>query len=147
MTPVVVPLDMLKANRRLNVRIPIELSGVRPRRWVAGDGTAIALRFATAGMLSATSEIPRSPMQKLDQNGYGQTPYPRRLAWQSAKRTHLQRFWAFPPRSRFGCFPKTVSSTRRQYAATTFGSSDVNPLVTRISGPNSESVAVRLTIM
>jgi hypothetical protein len=45
------------------------------------------------------------------------------------------------------CFPKTVSSTRRQYASMTFAFSTDSPLVTRISGPNPESVAVRLTIM
>jgi hypothetical protein len=50
---------------------------------------------------------------------------------------------SFPP----VCFPKTVSSTRRQYASMTFAFSADSPLVTRISGPNPESVAVRLTIM
>ncbi len=44
-------------------------------------------------------------------------------------------------------FPKTVSSTRRQYASMTFASSADIPPVTCISGPNPESVAVRLTIM
>ena len=44
-------------------------------------------------------------------------------------------------------FPKTVSSTRRQYASMTFAFSADSPLVTCISGPNPESVAVRLTIM
>jgi hypothetical protein len=61
--------------------------------------------------------------------------------------TDLQRSCTLPRRSRFGSFSKTVSSTRRQYASTTFGFSDDSPLVTCISGPNSESVAVRLTIM
>src|ERR1700730_1767847 len=75
------------------------------------------------------------------------TRYLRQPAWQSAKQTHLQRLYACPPRSRLGSFPKTVSSTSRQYAATTFVSSDDSPLVTCISGPNSESVAVRLTII
>jgi len=45
------------------------------------------------------------------------------------------------------CFPKTVSSTRPQYASMTFVFSADSPLVTCISGPNAESVAVRLTIM
>jgi hypothetical protein len=44
-------------------------------------------------------------------------------------------------------FPKTVSSTRAQYASMTFAFSADSPLVTCISGPNPESVAVRLTIM
>jgi len=45
------------------------------------------------------------------------------------------------------CFPKTVSSTRPQYASMTFVFSADSPLVTCISGPSPESVAVRLTIM
>jgi len=56
-----------------------------------------------------------------------------------------QRLRAFP--TRFDSFPKTISSTRRQYASAIFGSADESPLVTCISGPNSESVAVRLTII
>jgi YD repeat-containing protein len=64
----------------------------------------------------------------------------------SGKRTRLQRVLALA-RSVFGSCPKTVSSTRRQYASTTFASSDDSPLVTCISGPNSESAAVRLTII
>lgn len=43
--------------------------------------------------------------------------------------------------------PKTVSSTRCQYASMIFGLSADNPLVAFISGPNPESVALRLTIM
>src|SRR6476620_3973646 len=58
---------------------------------------------------------------------------------------HVQRFRTSPPRSDFphACVPKTISSTRRQYASTTFVSLADSPLVTRISGPNPESVAVR----
>jgi|SRR5580704_9490263 hypothetical protein len=48
---------------------------------------------------------------------------------------------------RLHSFPKTISSTRRQYASITFGFSEDTLLVTCISGPNSESVAVRLTII
>ena len=43
--------------------------------------------------------------------------------------------------------PKTVASTRRQYASVTLVSCADNPLVIFISGPNPESVAVRLTII
>jgi hypothetical protein len=59
----------------------------------------------------------------------------------------FQRLYGCPSRSRFDAFPNTISFTSRQYASTTFGSSDDNPLVSRISGPNSDRVAVRLTIM
>src|SRR5258708_37833788 len=59
--------------------------------------------------------------------------------------TGFQRLCAFP--TRFDSLPKTILSTRRQYASTTFGFSEDSPLVTCISGPNSESVAVRLTII
>ena len=57
------------------------------------------------------------------------------------------RLRTFPSPSPFGSSPKTISSTRRQNAAITFGSSEDSPLVICISGPNSESVALRLTIM
>jgi len=49
--------------------------------------------------------------------------------------------------ARFCCLPNTISSTRLQKDSATFGSSEDSPLVTRISGPNAESVAVRLTII
>jgi hypothetical protein len=64
-------------------------------------------------------------------------------------RRATKRFQRVRARARpvFGSCPKTVSSTRRQYASTTLVSSDDSPLVTCISGPNSESVAVRLTII
>jgi hypothetical protein len=60
-----------------------------------------------------------------------------------------QRLLASSTRAAFAraCLPKTVSSTRRQYASMTFAFSADSPLVTCISGPNPESVAVRLTIM
>jgi hypothetical protein len=46
-----------------------------------------------------------------------------------------------------GWAPKTVLSTRLQYASITFGSPQDSPLVICISGPNPDSVAVRLTII
>src|SRR3954451_1500666 len=49
--------------------------------------------------------------------------------------------------SSWASLPKTVSSTRRQYASTTLGLFADNALVTCISGPNPASVVVRLTIM
>ena len=60
-----------------------------------------------------------------------------------------QRLLASLTRAGFprACFPKTVSSTRLQYASMIFAFSADSPLVTCISGPNPESVAVRLTIM
>jgi hypothetical protein len=63
--------------------------------------------------------------------------------------TYAQHFRAFLPREAVShaCTPKTVSSTRRQYASITFVFSADSPLVTCISGPNPESVAVRLTII
>src|SRR5580704_3784347 len=45
--------------------------------------------------------------------------------------------------TRLDFFSKTISSMRRQYASATFGSSEDSPLVTCISGPNSQSVVVR----
>ena len=42
---------------------------------------------------------------------------------------------------------RSVSSTRRQYASITFGFPEDSPLVICISGPNPDSVAVRLTII
>jgi len=43
--------------------------------------------------------------------------------------------------------PKTVRSTKLQYASATSGRSADIRRVTRISGPNSDRAAVRLTIM
>jgi hypothetical protein len=62
---------------------------------------------------------------------------------------YAQRLRAFLPREGFphACTPKTVSSTRRQYASMTFVLSADSPRVICISGPNLESVAVRLTII
>src|SRR5260370_30198396 len=62
---------------------------------------------------------------------------------------YAQRLRAFLPREGFphACTPNTVSSTRRQYASATFVFSADSPLVICISGPNPESVAVRLTII
>ena len=62
---------------------------------------------------------------------------------------YAQRLRAFLPREGFphACIPKTVSSTRRQYASMTLVFSADSPLVICISGPNPESVAVRLTII
>ena len=62
---------------------------------------------------------------------------------------YAQPLRAFLPREGFphASTPKTVSSTRRQYASVTFEFSADSPLVICISGPNPESVAVRLTII
>ena len=65
------------------------------------------------------------------------------------REVNAQRLLASLTRAGFprACFPKTVSSTRPQYASMTFVFSADSPLVTCISGPSPESVAVRLTIM
>jgi hypothetical protein len=62
---------------------------------------------------------------------------------------YAERLRACLPRKGFprACTPKTVSSTRRQYASMTLVFSADIPLVICISGPNPESVAVRLTII
>lgn len=61
----------------------------------------------------------------------------------------VQRFRASPTRvdAPPADVPKTVSSTRRQYASTTLVSLADSPLVACISGPKPDSVAVRLTII
>ena len=69
--------------------------------------------------------------------------------FQGTNSTCAQRLLASLTQAGFprACLPKTVSSTRCQYASMTFAFSADIPPVTCISGPNPESVAVRLTIM